>query len=877
MLLVSTALSGLMAGVIQTAPPQAAPPQQPPVVQAPEPEPEPAATSDADLSDAVDLGTVTVTGVRPRGSVNSDIPADVVLTAEDIQAYGASSIEELLTYLEPLTRSSRGRGDSGPVTLVNGRRTTGFREIAGIPPEAIERVDILPEEVALQYGYKADQRVVNFVLKADFRSLSGQVTGSGPTEGGRTTLQVGGNALSIAGASRYSMDLDYRRSTPLYETERDIVRDADDAPYDSTDVLTAYRTLLSASEQSTVRGTVKRDLNGTTQGTVSASLVDSSSESFSGLPRVNLNLPTGNPFSTSPTDVPVPRYLNAPAALARQTDSLTGDLGVVLDGFLGEEWRWTFTGAYNRVETDTTTGRGYAATPFQTRLDANDPTANPFADLSPTEFTALPLDTANSVSQSVSGELNISGDWFELPAGTLRSTFTLGADTRSLDSTSIRQGVTTEREQSRDRFNGQASFDVPLLTRPEEARNLFGDLDLNLNVGYEDLSDFDGLSTLGAGLNWNPNKAVSFLVSYTAEDGAPSISQLNDPILSTPAVPVFDFATGETVLVTRIDGGNPDLVADNRKVWKAGITLRPLQEGDLSLSSTYTRSTTDDPINSFPTLTPELEAALPERFVRNADGDLLSFDARALNFDRAERQDIRTGFNFSRAFGTPNPAAAAAGRRPGGGGMVIMSGPPSGGGGGERRPGGGDGQVRMNFGGGGGTAGPRGGSRGGGMQPGQGRFNFSLYHTYRIQDEIVIRDGLPVLDLLNGSATSSRGGSPKNEIQLQAGVFRNGFGGFLNANWREATRIDGGTGPDLRFSGQTTVNLNVFMDLSQRTSWVERFPILKGSRINLGVQNLFDSEVEVTSTAGDIPLNYQPDFLDPAGRTVSLTFRKILF
>ena len=29
------------------------------------------------------------------------------------------------------------------------------------------------------------------------------------------------------------------------------------------------------------------------------------------------------------------------------------------------------------------------------------------------------------------------------------------------------------------------------------------------------------------------------------------------------------------------------------------------------------------------------------------------------------------------------------------------------------------------------------------MQPGQGRFNVSLYHTYRIQDEITIRDGLP--------------------------------------------------------------------------------------------------------------------------------------
>ena len=170
-----------------------------------------------------------------------------------------------------------------------------------------------------------------------------------------------------------------------------------------------------------------------------------------------------------------------------------------------------------------------------------------------------------------------------------------------------------------------------------------------------------------------------------------------------------------------------------------------------------------------------------------------------------------------------------------------------------------------------------GGGRGGGMQPGQGRFHVSLYHTWRMQDEIVIADGLPVLDLLDGAATSSRGGSPRHELQGVGGVFRNGMGTFVMANWRDGTRVDGGTGPDLEFSDQLTVNLNVFMDLNQRTSWVERFPWLEGSRIQLGVQNLFDSRPEVTAVGAETPLNYQPDFLDPEGRSVRLTFRKILF
>ncbi|WP_332678606.1 TonB-dependent receptor [Brevundimonas sp.] len=916
MLLVTTALSGLMAGAIQAAPPQAAP-QTPPAAA-------PAAAAPVVAGDDVaDLGTVVATGSRARGSVNSDIPPDVTLTAEQIQAYGASDIAELLTYLEPLTRSTRGRADGQPVLLVNGRRISGFQEIQGIPTEAIERTDILPEEVALAYGYRADQRVVNFVLKSNFRSLVGQVSGRAPTQGGRTIGEIEGNVLHIAGATRWSMDAEYERSTPLYESERDIVRDPGALPYDlignisgvpygaeidpalsaavgstvivnpvpaagaptianfasvagdpRTTDLGSYRTLLSASERTTVRGTLKRDINGTTQGTISGSLENTASQSYNGLPGVVLTLPDGNPFSPFADDILVFRYLDAPDSMDRETDVLTGRIAGVLDGYIGEDWRWTFTGSYDRVESDTLTGRGFGTAPFQARLTANDPSADPFAPLNPSDFTAAADDTAHSVSQVLAGELVLNGDVYDLPAGGVSSTFKFGADTRSLDSVTNRSGLIIDRSQSRDRFNGQASFGIPIASRRTGVLPQLGDLSANFNVGYEELSDFGGLSTLGFGVNWSPIEPVSLLVSYTDEHGAPSISQLNDPIIATPNVPVFDFATGETVFVTRIDGGNPDLDADHRKVWKLGGTLKPWSETDFRIQSTWTYSLTEDAIAAFPTLTPDLEAALPGRFVRDADGNLLSFDGRALNFDRFERQDIRTGVNYSRAFGTPNPAASPlpgmpGGARPPGGGapMVIRQGgdgPRAGGGGGGQRT-----EVRM---GGGGR-----GGRGGGMQPGQGRFNLSVYHTYRIQDEIVIAPGLPVLDLLDGSATGSRGGSPRNEIQAQAGVFKNGMGAFLNANWRDSTFVDGGTGPDLSFSDLATVNLNVFIDLGAQAGWVAKYPWLKGSRINFGVQNLFDSRLDVTSSNGDAPLNYQPDYLDPMGRTVSLTFRKILF
>jgi len=925
MLLVTTALSGLMAGVIQTAPaPVASPPQQPGQVAPQDPEPAPPLATDEDVEGAVDLGTITVSSARPRGSVDSDIPPDLTLSAEEIQSYGAASIAELLTYLEPVTRSSRGSGGQ-PVTLVNGRRISGFREIQGLPPEAIERVDILPEEVALEYGYRADQRVVNFVLKNNFRSVTAQIEGRVPTAGGRSVTEFESNLLRISGAQRWSLELEHERATPLFESERDLIREAGSTPYDlignisgvpfgteidpalsgqvgetatvapvptagftlndfaaaygdpRTGDLGAYRTLMSATESSSVGGTFKNDLNGTTQMTFSGSLEDTSSRSFNGLPGVVLTLPDGNPYSPFSDDVLVYRYLDDAAALGRKSDTLTGRVGVLFDGFLGEEWRWTLAGNYDRVETDTVTGRGYSEAPFQARLAAADLSADPFAPLVPADFARAPNDAARSVSQVLSTELVLNGDVWDLPAGGISSTIKFGADTRSLDSTSVRSGDTIERSQSRDRYNGQASFNIPIASTRAEVLSMLGDMSINFNAGYEDLSDFGGLTSVGMGVNWSPIEKVSFLVSYTDEQGAPSIGQLNDPVISTPNVPVFDFAagaSGETVFVSRIDGGNADLDAEDRRVWKAGITLRPFTEENLSLSSTWTRTAIDNSINSFPTITPELEAALPGRFTR-ADpepgetvGALISIDARPLNFARAEREDIRTGFNFSKAFGTPTAPAPGAGGRPGAAGPVIIGGPPSGGGGARR---GGDGpQIRM--GGGGGR-----GGRGGAMQPGQGRYMISIYHTYRIQDQILIADGLPILDLLDGAATSGRGGSPRHELQGQVGVFKSGMGAFLRANWTDSTRIDGGTGPDLNFSGRTTVNLNMFVDLGAQTSWVERYPWLKGSRLQLGINNLFDSRTEVTSSAGDTPLNYQPDYLDPEGRSISLSLRKILF
>ena len=148
------------------------------------------------------------------------------------------------------------------------------------------------------------------------------------------------------------------------------------------------------------------------------------------------------------------------------------------------------------------------------------------------------------------------------------------------------------------------------------------------------------------------------------------------------------------------------------------------------------------------------------------------------------------------------------------------------------------------------------------------------------EDQATVRAGGPVFDYLNGSAAGDAGGRSRHEVEAQAGLTRGGLGARLTATWRSGTTVTGGalssTG-DLTFSDLTTVNLRLFADLGQQRELIRRHPWLRGSRVTLAAENLFGQRTEVRDAAGRTPIGYQPAYLDPEGRILRLSFRKVFF
>ncbi|TAG71256.1 MAG: TonB-dependent receptor, partial [Runella slithyformis] len=155
------------------------------------------------------LGEVAVIGSRAataRTNVDAAVPIDVITTKE-LKGFPQVDIGQILNYVAPSFNSNRqtvadgtdhvdpaslrGLGPDQVLVLVNGKRrhTSALVNINGtvgrgsvgtdmnvIPVAAIERIEVLRDGAAAQYGSDAIAGVINVVLKKDYQGTTASLT-----------------------------------------------------------------------------------------------------------------------------------------------------------------------------------------------------------------------------------------------------------------------------------------------------------------------------------------------------------------------------------------------------------------------------------------------------------------------------------------------------------------------------------------------------------------------------------------------------------------------------------------------------------------------------------------------------------------------------
>ena len=190
---------------------------------------------------------------RDRSAADSPVPVDVI-TAEDFRNLGDTDMDSLLAALVPSYNvdtqpisdaatvirpaSLRGLPSDATLVLVNGKRrhrgsiitwlgggtSDGSHgpDVGAIPAMALDRVEILRDGAAAQYGSDAIAGVINFVLREDRSGGTLEARWGRHYEGDGDALTVAGNiGLPLGGSGFVNLSGEFRQADP---TSRSVQR-----------------------------------------------------------------------------------------------------------------------------------------------------------------------------------------------------------------------------------------------------------------------------------------------------------------------------------------------------------------------------------------------------------------------------------------------------------------------------------------------------------------------------------------------------------------------------------------------------------------------------------------------------------------------------
>lgn len=760
----------------------------------------PNAASKAEAAEATEdaQDEILVTAHRQRGALKTDVPPEVSISSTAIRALGAADLDEVFELIAPEIRSGQsapGQTTTNPVVLVNGQRIAGFDSIKDFPPEAVLHIEVFPEQVALQYGYGPDQRVVNIVLRSQYRAftLLGRYTLA--PDNWRGVYRAKADLIRIGETSHWNVGLDYSHQDPILD--RTTLAGPPDVATSGAQV--PAHTLATQNDSLTISGASTSNIGAVT-AELTGRLALSTLQSRPGLSDADGDLLAAEGLANLES-----------GPLDRVDKTVDAQTNLTLNGRLDSNWRWSVIG---RLDETTRITHTDVASGNNTLVPVLLPSPGEIGD----RCVSGDPTCVSTTLRTASGDAYLNGDLLALPAGSVIAALRTGFVFSGIRSNSSLDPHYEDR--NRTEGNIQGNLDVPLTSRDSP----IGKLNLGANGEVRHLSDFGTLTTVGGTLNWSPIGPVTILGSFSHEQQAPGLDQLYRAGLDTPDLREFDFVQGNTAIVDRIEGGTVDLRRATARTGNLRLQVAPLRTSNLTLSADYTIVRTRNPIASLTAATDATMAAFPDRFTRSAAGYLTAIDVTPVNLDRRDQQQIRWGINWSTPFGSARPVP----------GLNNVSKPP----------------VRN-------------------------QFQIALYDTWRLQDDVVLRDGQPRLDLLGHDFISDLGGTPAHEIELQTTLSTGAWSADVNAEWQTHTTTFAGPEMDdkLTFSQGVRFNLRLTLNLSAQRWLTARVPWLRGN-LNISADNLLGAHTRVHDANGGVPSAYQGSYLNPTGQTFRITLRK---
>jgi hypothetical protein len=791
-----------------------------------------------------------------------DIQPERTLDQTAIESYGVGTVDELLAEIQAELGD-----DEIPLLLVNGERINDLDEIGAFPIEILRKLQVLPRGSAVKAGGTSSQRVVSLTLHRQSRSATISAAPKFATEGGWHSIRGEGILTHVRGSTRANIALRVRDDSPLLESERGIIQPNPRYPFAARGNVIAYPDLsgeidpllsIAAGEVVTVvpvpaganptlvdfaakanypavtgvgpfrslRPEARNyDLNGTFStrlapwltSTATLRFNESSSRYLRGLPSAIFVVSADNPESPFSRDVALAVYGIDP--LRYRSRHRSGEANFTLNANFGK-WTGNFHARHVRSKDESRSDRESTFAPI---LLGNE--VDPFTD-DLSEFIKLAHERTSARSTSTIAELSLTGPVLVLPPGPVLATVEGRLAWNDLHSRSTFAAF-ADGDFRRNERSFRGTLEIPLTSRANDFGAGVGDLRGSAEYSRTRFSDFGALEHHALGLTWEPIPALRLRALIEATDEPPLFLLLGYPVTVTTDARIFDPLTGQTVDVTQISGGNSELEPQRTKVTRLTALARLVPRLNLNLDAEYTNMDVRDLASSLPITSAPIMLAFPERFIRDSSGVLTTVDLRPVNFTLHNEERLRWGLSMNAKLG--------GGRLPG---AVVQ-----------------DGQS--------GTESPN------------TYLQLAANHTVVFSDKIIIRPGLEPVDLLGGGAIGIGGGRVRHQVEGTAALTSGGLGARAGLAWRGRSTLDtkiGGVSDTLHFSPIFLVNLRLFADARRflpDSNWA------KGLRFSLDVINLTNDRQRVRDSLGNTPLQYQPAYRDPIGRTIEFEIRKV--